>query len=320
MKNLLSLLRNIISYDPAPTTNVKNARNNLFSLYDKIEKYYSPGYGAKIHIFKHPRDMDTLLKIIPEHAHHYLTQFFYNNYAELLQEYKLQNKLYDLKEKDYPDVFFSWRNEDGRGYLGSWGIYTYHKEQEYKIKTRYNKPFTHYHIRKIKDTELFKGGVALRQIIETIDKYYDHPEMIQIIDQLSTNQDFIDFTVKCQTIANEPEVFQHFLTREDDWHNAFFAPIHFVNDEAFSPFKPQTIDLNSRQSTEERLDEIMTWSSSKLHTVEIPVTHRTTIADDLKEIPFDENGNIVENKDSSCSDLDEELNKIAYSVGIDPHI
>ena len=35
--------------------------------------------------------------------------------------------------------------------------------------------------------------------------------------------------------------------------------------------------------------------------------------------PFDKNGSIVENKESSCSDIDEELNKLAYSVGLDPH-
>lgn len=127
----------------------------------------------------------------------------------------------------------------------------------------------------ILDSNLFKGGLALLDFVRFLDditnrdmKTYTYK--YKILESIRHNQDFIDYAVKCKTIGESPRLIKALIEKDDDWHSAFFAPIHAINKSVQRTPSDVTNNLYIEEDVEQELDDLMAWSSSKIYAVDKP--------------------------------------------------
>lgn len=85
-----------------------------------------------------------------------------------------------------------------------------------------------------------------------------------IIWKMSLND--TDFLVKLDEISFNIVMFRELASREEEWLDNFFAPLYAINE----VLGLQEEGSNTEESMANRLDRRVNWSSTEIHSVELP--------------------------------------------------
>ena len=119
--------------------------------------------------------------------------------------------------------------------------------------------------------EALSGVLAYRYPKEISDKFsfsrHDWEVAKLKIDELSLNQNFVDYIIKIGELGEDPWLFSEFISRDEKWLEEFFKPLTQIN---------ELLGVNRRNrlldplKISDELDRLINWSSMKIHSVETP--------------------------------------------------
>lgn len=154
----------------------------------------------------------------------------------------------------------------------------------YKTKYRSNTPkmvhygeinngipeYTTYHYKTYQHHPLVKGLEELTKLYKFLaplgfrrdpNEYEEY-----LLELISTNANYVDYLVKLDEISFNIGMFSELASREEEWLDNFFAPLYEINE----VLGLQEEDSNTEDSMANRLDRLVNWSSTEIHSVELP--------------------------------------------------
>lgn len=192
--------------------------NRVSNINDLLIAFFDPQFKNMGYIVSTTDDIDVLATLVHDPTTPLLTRFLSYRSHPITYEENFHGIKTTLK------VLFLWR-EETQSYA------THRLYRPANIHDHTNEHTLIYEIADISENPLYVAMQQIQSLMDYTTRAKDDTQAQQFIQQLSQNQDIVDYIIKLDAIGNDPSVFDALLRRGNEWQAEFFKPLFSITNQ-----------------------------------------------------------------------------------------
>lgn len=186
-------------------------KNRIQPLYEKLTDHYSERSGRQSYII---RDFDDLTEVDKYMA--YTNNLLHHTLGTFMSK-KMRKYGKDFKGVVYCSI----------GYQDHFWFCLNDEESDSKLSGRYLYSTVH-DMAKVKESELYKGYLTIKQISKHLDSIKENKELLNYVDTILSDVGVADYVNKLKRIGEDEEVIKALMRRDDEYIKMLFEPLKLI--------------------------------------------------------------------------------------------